>query len=185
MSESELSNIDGVRVWARHVAAETYGSWTATYYVCPEGVAALAQELDAWSGIVAVLGSLGVGKTNALLALYWGKVPGMKGDREDRVLFKWREERELLDSFLHGELLQGGHEHELSSEFIQEYSGHLFGALESLPRRRKLSLDMDKYVKFADYRRAGRRSWTFSGHSLGRVTDRKNLREGTPSACMV
>lgn len=147
----ELPNIDKVRIWARHVAAETYGQFAAMYYVCPEGVAALGQELDDWSGLVGLVGSLGVGKTNALLALYWGKVPGMKGDRDDRVLFKWRGERELFDSVLQGEPLQGEHEHELSSEFIQEYSRHLFGTLESLPRRRKLSLDSSKYAEFASY----------------------------------
>jgi hypothetical protein len=142
--EPELSNIDKVRIWTRHVAAETYGQLAAIYYVCPEGVAALAQELDVWSGLVGLLGSLGVGKTNALLALYWGKVPGMKGDRTERVLFKWRGERELYDSLLQ-------EDHELSSEFIQEYAQHLFGALESLPKRRRLSRDTGKYVEFVKY----------------------------------
>lgn len=142
--EPEPSNIDKVRIWARHVAAETYGQFAAIFYVCPEGVAALARELDEWSGLVGLLGSLGVGKTNALLALYWGKVPGMKGDRGDRVLFKWSGERELLDSLIQ-------EEHELSSEFIQEYSRHLFGALESLPKRRRLPHHTGKYLEFVKY----------------------------------
>ena len=40
--ESEPSVIDRVRIWARHLAAETYGQFAALYYVCPERVAALA-----------------------------------------------------------------------------------------------------------------------------------------------
>ncbi len=101
-------------------------------------------ELDEWSGLVGLLGSLGVGKTNALLALYWGKVPGMKGNRDDRALFKWREEGKLHDSLLQ-------EEHELSSEFIQEYAHCLFGALESLPKRRRASRDTGKYLEFVKY----------------------------------
>jgi hypothetical protein len=151
--ESEPSNVDKVRIWARHVAAETYGQFAAIYYVCPEGVAALGREVDEWSELVGLVESLGTGKTNALLALYWGKVPGMKSDRVDRVLFKWRGEDGLLDSLVKGELepLQGQHEYELYSEFIQEYSGCLFGALESLPRRKRLSLDTGKYLEFVRY----------------------------------
>ena len=152
--KSEPSNVDEVRIWARFLAAETYGQWAAMTYVCPETVAALGREVDERSGLVGLVGSLGVGKTNALLALYWGKVPGMKDATVDRVLFKWRGEEELFDSLVKGELepLQGPHEYELYSEFIQEYSLNLFGALESLPKRKKLSCDTEKYLEFVKYR---------------------------------
>jgi len=140
----ESSDIERVRIWARHLAAESYGQYAAMYYVSPEVVAALAHELDEWGGLIGLLGSLGVGKTSALQALYWGKAFGMKNSRDERVFFKWREEGELFDSFLQGE-------HELSLEFIEEYSRHLFGALESLPKRKKLLLDSSKYTEFVKF----------------------------------
>ena len=114
--------------------------------------------MDEWSGLVGLLGSLGVGKTNALLALYWGKAPGVKSGREERALFKWRNEDELFNSLLQRDLepLQGQYEYELSSEFIQEYSRHLFYVLESLPSKKRLSLDNKKYLEFVKYlRRCG------------------------------
>lgn len=140
--ESEPLDIDKVRIWARHLAAETYGQFAAVWYLCPNTVAALAQELNTWSGLVGLVGQQGIGKTSALLALYWGKAPGMKGDMDDRVLFKWRDENALFSSLLEGS-------HELCSEFIPGYARSLFAELNSLHRKR--SRDSDRYLRFIKY----------------------------------
>jgi hypothetical protein len=94
---SDLSSkrYDDVRVWAGLLAGESRGeAWVNGGYAAPDTVVRIARQLDTLrsGGLICLIGSQGVGKSSALMALYqW---------RPDTILLKWRRERELHTSFL-------------------------------------------------------------------------------------
>lgn len=86
---------DEVRVWAGLLAAESRGeAWVRGGYAPPATVVRIARELDIVrsSGLICLIGSQGVGKSSALMALSQ-RIP-------NSIILKWRREEELHTSFL-------------------------------------------------------------------------------------
>jgi hypothetical protein len=90
-----------VRVWASLLAGEARGpAWTRDFYVCPAEVANLAHQIDSiGGGLIGLVGTQGIGKSSALMALYRG-LPGTLCPENDKVFFKWRSGQALYEAFL-------------------------------------------------------------------------------------
>ena len=93
---------DFVRIWASLLPAESRGEgWVRGSYVVPETVVRIARELDIVraDALICLIGSQGVGKSSALMALHQGVVPGLPREH-DSILLKWRSGEELYASIL-------------------------------------------------------------------------------------
>ena len=93
---------DDVRVWAGLLAGESRGEgWVENGYAAPEIVLRIARELDTLrgNGLICLIGSQGVGKSSALMALDQGALWGTSR-KPDTILIKWRRGEELHTSFL-------------------------------------------------------------------------------------
>lgn len=94
-SASKVKQYDEVRVWAGLLAGESRGeAWVRSGYTAPPTVVRVARELDIVrsDGLICLIGSQGVGKSSALMALSQ-RIP-------NSILLKWRREQELHTSFL-------------------------------------------------------------------------------------
>jgi DNA-binding transcriptional ArsR family regulator len=82
-------------VWAGLLAGESRGeAWVIGGYAPPATIVRIARELDIVrnGGLICLIGSQGVGKSSALMALSQ-RIP-------DSIILKWRREQELHTSFL-------------------------------------------------------------------------------------
>jgi hypothetical protein len=71
---------DDVRVWAGLLTGESRGEgWVRGTYTVPDTVVRITRELDniRSNGLICLIGSQGVGKSSALMALDLGVVPGI------------------------------------------------------------------------------------------------------------
>ena len=72
MPVGRRSDTDNVRAWANLLAGEARGSgWITDFYVWPDEVRNLAHQLDSIrGGLIGLVGTQGIGKSSALMALY-------------------------------------------------------------------------------------------------------------------
>jgi len=92
---------DEIRKWASMLAGEAREpAWIRDFYICPHEIRNLAYQVDSITrGLVCLVGAQGVGKSSALKALYMG-LPGTTCPMTDKVLFKWRSDPGLYETFL-------------------------------------------------------------------------------------
>jgi hypothetical protein len=118
--------------WASQLAFESRRAfWLGGWYVCPDAISRIIKQLETMrGGIVGLIGLQGVGKSNALYAIYAARINAQDRARReapkidthgvrleedyDMILFKWRRHPELSASLLCGT-------HEASSDFRLEY----------------------------------------------------------------
>lgn len=125
---------DDVRVWAGLLAGESRGeAWVRDTYAVPDSVVRIARELDniRSNGLICLIGSQGVGKSSALVALGQGVVPGISW-KPDTILLKWRRDQELHTSFLENTRTT-------SHAYLYRYSQKLDYELNSKVRRSALN----------------------------------------------
>jgi hypothetical protein len=118
---------DRVRFWANQLAGESRDpDWLRHSYVVPDVLNDIAANLvDTMRGLIGLVGQQGVGKSSALMALHIG-IPFALNP--NRVLFKWRPEKELFTTLL-------DNSHEASEQFMPIYLSALGIELESrLPK---------------------------------------------------
>ena len=99
-----------VRVWAGLLAGESRGeAWVRGGYAAQATVVRIARELDIvrTGGLICLMGSQGVGKSSALMALSQ-RIP-------NSIILKWRRDEELHKSFLQST-------RRMSYEYLYHYS---------------------------------------------------------------
>jgi len=119
----KLVPVDRIRYWASQLAGETRDPDSLRYsYVVPDVLESMAREFASGRrGLFGLVGQQGVGKSTALKALFAGIPFSLDSSR---VIFKWRNEKELFSSLLN-------FTHEATDEFLPRYLSALFGELQS------------------------------------------------------
>ena len=130
--------IEEIYSWTSQLASESRRVWINYWYVWPDAVKQVIQQLETMSGgVIALVGLQGAGKSSALLALetYFNRLQHREAaqiakrivstySKDNRtVRFKWRREQ-ILSKDLR-EL-----SHELSNEFLYRYQELLLGLLK-------------------------------------------------------
>jgi DNA-binding transcriptional ArsR family regulator len=115
----KFKRYDDVRVWAGQLAGESRGeAWVRGGYAPPATVVKIERELEVVrsGGLICLIGSQGVGKSSALMALSQ-RVP-------NSIILKWRREEEFHKSFLEST-------RKTSFEYLYRYSMKLDRELDS------------------------------------------------------
>jgi hypothetical protein len=132
--------IDYVRSWANQLSGEARDSdWLRYSYVVPDVLEDVARELGLTRvrGLFGLIGLQGVGKSSALMALQRGMPVALN---RDRILFKWRREKDLYASLVNGT-------HEASEIFMPDYLRSLLNELESHISSLSVA-DRERFLKF-------------------------------------
>jgi len=116
---------DQVRSWANQLAGEARDpDWLHYSYVVPDVLQDIALELEnSRRGLIGLVGQQGVGKSSALMALLKG-IPFSLRPANEKILFKWRREKDLYTSLVNNT-------HEGSEHFMPRYLRALSKELES------------------------------------------------------
>jgi len=149
-----LSTTSQIREWASRLAGETREPTPSrSFYVCPEEVSRLADQLAyLQDAIIGLVGQQGVGKSSALIELsrnpvYTTPNPESENRQPDRVLFKWRSQPEIYDVFLDPSNLA-------YPEFVVRYAHKLVEQVKRriYPHRTKDDPLLLQYTKIEDDR---------------------------------